>query len=358
MQRNDQMTSSERLTAYFDGEEVDRLPAMPMVDSLACKLAGRPLRYKRQSAEHQVEVQKACYEALGLDGLSIEYGLHGIGQACGTALTDPENATPFIETHRLKSLDEVNDLDPECVRRANDPWMELCCRACEMLVDQMGEEVGTSAALTGPLTVASSLFPIDDLLVALRKQPEKTHKLLRFGTDALKIVCDEFAATGVDIFICDPVASGDIIRPNEYEAFVLPYTKELAPVIHAHDVAMGYHICGNTNHITELMLESGCDMLSVDAKVPLTKAKAIVGPKMPIIGNVDPIVTMMLGTPEDVRANVVQNISDCVDASNGYFVATGCDIPVGAPIENALAFMDAVREFGPARMGMESPARA
>ena len=197
MHKNDQMTSNERLTAYFEGEEVDRLPAMPMVDSFGCKIAGHEMRYKRQSAENQVEVQKACYDLLGLDGLSIEYGLHGIGQACGTVLNDPPNATPFIVSHRMKSLDEVDDLDTECVRRIHDPWMELCCRACEMLVDQMGEEVGTSAALTGPLTVAASLYPIGDLLVAMRKQPDKVRKLLRFSTDALKIICDEFAATGV-----------------------------------------------------------------------------------------------------------------------------------------------------------------
>lgn len=30
----DQMTSNERMQAYFDGKEVDRLPAMPMIDSV------------------------------------------------------------------------------------------------------------------------------------------------------------------------------------------------------------------------------------------------------------------------------------------------------------------------------------
>lgn len=70
-----------------------------------------------------------------------------------------------------------------------------------------------------------------------------------------------------------------------YRELVLPYTKELAPAIQKHGVAMGYHICGNTNKITEAMLESGCD------------------------------------------------------------------IPVDAPVENIYAFMDAVREYGPTRLG-------
>ena len=86
-------------------------------------------------------------------------------------------------------------------------------------------------------------------------------------------------------------------------------------------------------------------------KVPLLKAKELAGAKVPIIGNVDPINTMMLGTPEEVRAEVMSDIAACADSPNGYIVSTGCDIPVDAPIENTYAFMDAVREYGPTRLG-------
>lgn len=339
------------MQAYFEGKEVDRLPAMPMIDSLGPRLVGKETRFKRLSAENQVYVQKMAYEMLELDGLSIEYGLHGIGQACGTVLGDPADIAPPIVKHVLSDIREVDNLDPECVKRKNDPWMDLCCTACEMLVDQMGDIVGTSASLTGPLTAASSILPITHLLKATRKQPELVHKLLRFATDALISVSEEFAATGVDIFICDPVASGDIISEKVYRELVLPYTKELAPAIHKHGVAMGYHICGNTNKITAAMLESGCDMLSVDAKVPLLSAKAIAGPTVPIIGNVDPINVMMLGTPEEVREAVMRNIADAADSPYGYIVSTGCDIPVNAPKENVIAFMEAVREYGPVTIG-------
>ena len=342
------------MQAYFEGKEVDRLPAMPMIDSVGPRLMGEKNRFKRLSAENQVLVQKRCYELLGLDGLSIEYGLHGIGQACGTVLGDPENCAPPVVKHVLDDLNDVDNLDPECVLRKNDPWIEMCATACEMLVEQMGDTVGTSASLTGPLTAAASIYPITKLLIATRKKPELVHKLLRFSTDALIAVSEEFAKCGVDIFICDPVASGDIISEKAYRELVLPYTKELAPAIHKHGVAMGYHICGNTNKITAAMLESGCDMLSVDVKVPLLSAKEIAGPVVPIIGNVDPINTMMLGTPEEVREEVLRNIADCADSPNGYIVSTGCDIPVDAPVENVLAFMDAVREYGPAKLGMNS----
>ena len=60
---------------------------------------------------------------------------------------------------------------------------------------------------------------------------------------------------------------------------------------------------------------------------------------------------MMLGKPEDVRNNVMRNLADAVDSPCGYLLATGCDIPPGAPKENVVAFMDVAREFGPVRMG-------
>jgi len=64
MKRKDEMTSNERLEAYFNGEEVDRIPAMPMIDSIGPALIGHEVRYKRLSAENQVEVKRACYELL------------------------------------------------------------------------------------------------------------------------------------------------------------------------------------------------------------------------------------------------------------------------------------------------------
>ena len=159
------------MTAYFEGKEVDRLPAMPMIDSVGPRLIGQNYRFKKLSAENQVLVQKKAYELLGLDGLSIEYGLHGIGQACGTVLGDNEKSAAHIVEHVLKDLRDVDNLDPECVLRKNDPWIELCCTACEMLVEEMGDVVGTSASLTGPLTAAASIYPIPLLLKATRKQP-------------------------------------------------------------------------------------------------------------------------------------------------------------------------------------------
>lgn len=260
-------------------------------------------------------------------------------------LDDPENAVPSIKAFAMQALDDLDKMDIDRVRKENDPWFRMNYDACQICLDKLGKEVGTSVSLPGPLTAAASFYPMDQLLIATRKQPEKVQKLLRFATDAVKIVAEDFARLGVDIFVCDPIASGDIISEKTYRELVLPYTKEITPCIQKHNVAMGYHICGNTVKITEAMLESGCDMLSVDAKVDLEFAKKVAGGKVPIIGNVDPINTMLLGTPADVEEAVKDNLRKCADSPNGYIISNGCDIPVNAPVENVYAFMDAVRKY-------------
>lgn len=61
-----------------------------------------------------------------------------------------------------------------------------------------------------------------------------------------------------------------------------------------------YHICGDTTAIVGDMVKSGCDMISVDNRVDLEYTKQVVGDKVPILGNVDPVGTLILGSTNDV----------------------------------------------------------
>lgn len=345
MHPKDSMTPNERLAAFFEHKDIDRLPAMPFLDSVGGKVAGMTHRRKRSCAKNHAQAQIECYERFGHDSMSIEYGLHGVGVACGSILSDPEDGVPAIISHHLKNLDNLHSLDIEMVSKKRDPWAKLNYEAMQICQDKWGHEVGLSVGLPGPFTAAASLYSIDRLLRSTRKEPEKVHELLRLCTDAVKILIEEFTDTGADIFLCDPIASGTIINPKTYREFVLPYTKELANCIHKQNVAMGYHICGNTSNITADMVESGCDFLSVDNQVDLKMAVDTAGNQVPVIGNVDPINVMMFGTFQQVDEAVQECLDKASDCPCGYIVSTGCDIPLNAPVENIDRFMEAVRKY-------------
>ncbi|MPM76212.1 hypothetical protein SDC9_123209 [bioreactor metagenome] len=70
------------------------------------------------------------------------------------------------------------------------------------------------------------------------------------------------------------------------------------------------------------------------------------GDRLPIVGNVDPVEIMMLGSVEDVYAGVKKCIEEAYDSPKGYLLSTGCGIPINSPIENIDAFMGAARKYG------------
>lgn len=347
MHKDDQMTPKERMGAFFSGKEVDRIPILPFVTAVSGKVIGMTHREKRSSAKNLFLCQSSCYERFGHDSISVEYGLHGIGTAMGSKTNDPENNVPAIVDHYLKDLNDLDKkLDLSKIERKNDPWSQMNYEMAQMIIEKHGAEVGVSLSTPGPITAASSLYPIEKLLRATRKQPEKVHELLRFCTDAIKLLAKEFMDGGVGISLCDPVASGTIINEKAYREFVLPYTKEIIDFIHSYGKSVTYHVCGDTSSLTEAMVETGCNVLSIDNRVSLEDTKKRVGDKIVLMGNVDPITSMMLGTPKDVEENVKACFRQGYDNPKGYLLSTGCGIPIDSPLENIDAFMAAGRKYG------------
>ena len=71
-----------------------------------------------------------------------------------------------------------------------------------------------------------------------------------------------------------------------------------------------------------------------------------IGDKVPILGNVDPVDVMNLGSPEDVKNAVKDCLKKGYDSEKGYILASGCDLSGDIPLENVDAFMEAAREYG------------
>jgi len=347
MHKDDQMTPKERMAGFFAGTDIDRIPALPFITAVSGKVIGMSHREKRSSAQNLFLCQTSCYERFGHDSISVEYGLHGIGTAMGSVTNNPENNVPAIMDHYLKNLDDLDaKLDLDKISRKNDPWSQMNYEMAQMTIDKYGHEVGVSLSTPGPITAASSLYPIDKLLRASRKKPEKVHELLRFTTDAIKLLAKEFMDGGVGISLCDPVASGTIMNEKSYREFVLPYTQEIIQFIHDYGKSVTYHVCGNTTALTEVMVETGCNVLSIDNRVNLEDTKKRVGDKVAIIGNVDPVTVMMQGTPANVDAAVKECFRQGWDNPRKYMISTGCGIPIDSPVENIDAFMAAARKYG------------
>jgi hypothetical protein len=76
-------------------------------------------------------------------------------------------------------------------------------------------------------------------------------------------------------------------------------------VIAALPVPVILHICGKTMPILGAMAGSGARLLSLDQAIDLREARRVVGWKVALGGNVDPVRLMEGGTPEEVMGAVL-----------------------------------------------------
>lgn len=346
MHKHDKMTPNERLAAFMTGKPMDRILAMPVACSMSGLALGMTHKEKRSSALNEALAQVACYERFGNDLTIIEYGLHGVGAALGSEMSDPEDAVPAIIKYALEDLNDVGTLDMSRLELKNDKKFQLHIEATKILIEKIGNEAPTGVLISGPFTAAASVFKTENLLRATRKNPEKLHELIRFCTEGLKMIYREFIKAGAMILMCDPIASGTILNRKQYLEFVLPYTIELMKDIHEAQGMVCYHICGDTTSIVGDMVKSGCDMMSIDNRVDLVHAKKEVGDKVPLLGNVDPVEVLYLGNRNDVDLAVKTCLQKAYDSPCGYILASGCDLSGNLPLENIDQFMESARKYG------------
>lgn len=346
MHKDDFMTPKERKRAMKEDKNIDRVPIYIMLSSVPSHIAGFTYKEGFSNEKNIAKSLIETYRRFGHDSVSLAYGLHGIGRALGSELNSPEDTVASIEKHVLNNLDDIHKLDFDKTQLSKDHNLKIRYRALEMVNEEIGEEVSLSYGITGPFTSAASVYPPERLLKALRKEPEKVQQLLEFITECLLGIIESFAPMeNVSVSMADPVASGSILSPKLYKEFVLPYTKRLVDAIHRHKKSTTYHICGDTTNILELMAESNSDNISLDNKVDLSKAKEVLGPKVQFVGNVDPVNYLLLGDKESIDNAVKECFKKAYGAEKGFYISTGCDLPLNTPIENIAFYMDSCRKY-------------
>ncbi|MDR0356504.1 MAG: uroporphyrinogen decarboxylase family protein [Deltaproteobacteria bacterium] len=346
MHKDDQMTPNERLTAFGQGQDVDRVPILPFLATIGVKASGMSLRDMRANAANEAKVQIDCYRRLGHDCMTVDYGLHGLGIALGSQVNDPEYGVPVIQEFVLEDLKNLDSLDMTKTERKNDPELRQRFQAAELMLEAAGDECGVDVTISGPFTAAASVCPASRLLRALIRDPENVHRLIRLCTDAIINICKDLHSLGLSFTLCDPVASGTVLKKQNYIDFVFPYTKRIVDELHEIGASVGYHICGNTNNIIEPMVDAGVDLLSLDNMVDMATAKEKVGKRICLVGNVDPIGVMTDGSPADVDQSVKECFRKAHDSPCGFILATGCDIPHEGSLENLDQFMASGRKYG------------
>lgn len=264
-----------------------------------------------------------------------------LAAALGGAIKERELGAPDLQEPIVKaSADELDALDVAMIE--SDPWIQKLREATRLVANEIGDTHIVAVTAWGPFTLAGQIYGVEQFMRATYKKPADVQKTLEFATRLLKQFYRPMleAKTMLMASIADPTASGDLISGRVFEKFDLPYLKDLDRWIKSYGAFVWLHICGNTTDKLHLIAQTEADCFSLDYKVNLAKAKEVLGGKMCIAGNVDPVSLLYNGTPESVAEASAKCLADAA-AGGGFILTSGCDLPPTVKMENIEAMMNA-----------------
>ncbi|MGX8795866.1 uroporphyrinogen decarboxylase family protein [Fusibacter sp. JL298sf-3] len=340
-----QMTPRERMTAFAKGAPIDRVPAVPDMGVTMAPLMGISAKDYYHSAEKMAAVEIELFKELNHDSVSISTSLRGVAEAMGAEVAYPDYQVSYLLKPIIQKPEEVATLkvaDP-----LKDGKLPLLLEAIERTYTALHQSVDVSAAMSGPISVAASVLGTETLLRWMIREPKALHEVMAVVLESNNRYIDEVAKRGVGIGIADPVSSMSLLSPSQFRTFSLPYLKAMCRHIEQKTgSAPGLHICGKSRAIWEDVVDAGISNFSLDNVESLSEAKAAIGDRVIITGNVPPVEVMHLGT----KAQIAESVQACIeagkDAPKGYILSTGCQIPMHTPIENLHYFMEAADLYG------------
>lgn len=341
-----EMTSLERMTAFAKGEPIDRIPATLSFGETACSLHGVSVVDYSFDADVMAKTEAKTYEMFKSDGTNLSITLRGIAEAMGSELEYKPNAISMVINPAVKKLEDIDRL--KVVDPNKDGRLPIVLEALVRLKSKVGKEVGVSAGMAGPVSVAVNVCGAENFLKWTRKAPDKIKQMLDKINESNKKYIDELAKREIfSTSISDPVTSTDLLSRSQFLEFSLPYYKDLVGhIINTLGKKPATHICGHSKGIWKDIVEAGVASFSIDNVEDLAEAKEIMGNDIMIVGNVPPVEVLQMGDRESIRNSVRECILKAYDSPKGYMVSSGCQVPLGMPKENVAYYYQACREFG------------
>jgi hypothetical protein len=219
-------------------------------------------------------------------------------------------------------------------------------------VRRVGAEVSVHGEIFSPFTQFMELLDYTNGLMALMDDAGKAKACLdRLADGAIELGCGQVEAGAHAILISSAFAGAGLISRDHYSQFVLPYERKVIDGIHArHDVPIYTHTCGAIGDRLDLLEETrtqGIDTLDPPPLGTVDLADAVQQTKgrLFIKGNLDPVNTVLFGTPDDVRAAARERLRIAAPGG-GYILSTACSVSPAAPPENIAVLREAVERWG------------
>jgi MtaA/CmuA family methyltransferase len=336
------MNSYERFKNRIKGKPVDRPPNFDIIMQFAAHYIGSLLRPYYWDHRVLVEANMAMLTDFDLDIVQTISDPYRETHDFGAIVEYPDDDLPMALIPLIAEPEDLKKLkspDPYTSQRMSDRL-----EAIRLFREKVGGEVPIMGWVEGALAQAADLRGISNIMTDLYDRPAWVQELLEQCVEVEIAFAKAQVEAGADIIgLGDAVASQ--VNPKMYRKFALPYEQRIFEAVREAGGYSRLHICGNTSRIVADMVDSGADIVDIDWMVDIDRAAEAFADKVALLGNFDPVVVMLQGTPDEVY----HAVTDCLKRGGPRSISgAGCEIPDATPHENMHAQTQALRDYGKA----------
>lgn len=332
------MNSYERTMAAIHWEMVDQIPVIPLIIQHAMVINKVPHSLYSTNAEYMAQTQIKTARKYGYDGIHITTDNQVLFEAFGGKLHFPYDEPPQIKERVFHGKD-IAAL-PRITKDSGR--LRVICEATSIARRELGDNVFIKTNIdSGPFSAASALRGEEEFFMDLYDDEKFSFDLLEVCARAIILYGKEAVAAGAHALTMGDSTAG-IINPDLYQKYALPFAQYVIAELKKLDVPVFYHVCGNTSHISHLLVQTGADVLEIDSMVPFSEMKEYSKKSVALEGNVSTIEALLNGTPEQVK----QEAWLCIEPfgfDGGLILSSGCEVPPLTKEGNIYAMIEAAK---------------
>jgi len=336
----------DMLLAVINGEVIEPIPVGFVIDSPWLPGWARISTIDYFSSEQMwfeanLKAVRKFPDIIFLPGFWAEFGMCTEPSAFGSKCSWQENELPYAH----KIITDIQDI--HSLSKPNPKTDGLLPLVLNRLKHYQGqiEQAGHAikfAVSRGPLNVASFLAGSTEFLMAIRTNPDETHRLLEIVTnfiiDWLELQAGTFASID-GIFILDDIVG--FLGEEDFKEAALPYLRRIFQSL---DVAVKFFHNDAPGLICAPYLpQIGVNLFNFSFQHTLAQMKELTNPDksgLTLLGNIPTRDVLAAGTPEDVRNSVKAALESVSDKSR-IILSCGGGMPPDVSTENIEALLSA-----------------
>ena len=319
-----------------------------------------PFRERSETPSIAVELSLQCHRAYNMDGIIMFSDILTPLPTLGIEFDVVKGVGPVIST-KVSCMEDVMKLT-----NPNDINFDTSLPFIRDILSTLAMEADVAnTSLIGfvgaPFTLAaytiegkSSKHCLDTKKMMMSDNSNDNNGGEGEGEGAMSLFLDKLAIM-IGNYACYQIECGaQVIQvfeswahqlsPDQFATFAKPAAQKAIRIIKdKHPTVPVIYFANGGSSYLELQKDMGADMIAVDWSVDISVARQILGPDMPISGNIDP--TILFGT----KAQIEQAVRDCIDKAGGpgnkHLLNLGHGVMQGTPEEAVGWLVDECKRY-------------